>query len=328
MIAFVVLGVVMTLLAIAFIVHPLLRAPAATPPARIAAVVAALLVLLTGVGMYLRYGNHGWRASAASAPVSPTLTRLLEDTERNPQDLSAWIELARNYEQMQQFPLALRAWQRANEAAEGKNAEALAGIGESIMATGDAANADRAGEYFERALAIDSKSPKALFFSGLNAFQRGDLKLARERFAGMLALNPPEGVRAALEKQIASIDEQLKPVAADSGTAIKLHIGLDPALRQRATGATALFVFVRGAAAGPPMAVRRMVANLPVEVVLSATDSMIATNKLQPGQHVQVVARLSKSGMPLPASGDLYGEISYVAGKEPQRELLIDKIQP
>jgi hypothetical protein len=40
------------------------------------------------------------------------------------------------------------------------------------------------------------------------------------------------------------------------------------------------------------------------------------------------VARLSKSGAPLPASGDLYGEISYVAGKEPQRELIINKIQP
>jgi cytochrome c-type biogenesis protein CcmH len=328
MISFVILGVLMALLAIAFIVHPLLRGQAEAAPARQAALVAAILVLATGVGMYLKYGNHGWRASAASAPVSPALSRLLGDTERNPQDLSGWIELARTYEQIQQFPLALRAWQRADEVAEGKNAEALAGIGETLLMIGDASNSDRASTYFERALAIDSKLPKALFFSGLNAYQKGDMKLARERFAGMLALNPPEGVRAALEKQIASIDDSLKPVAADSATAIKLHIALDPALRPRANGATALFVFVRGAAGGPPLAVRRMVANLPVEIVLSATDSMIATNKLQAGQHVQVVARLSKAGTPLPASGDLYGEISYVAGKEPQRELIIDKIQP
>jgi len=305
-----------------------LRVRAEPAPARLAALIAGILVLATGAGLYLRYGNEGWRASAASAPVSPTLTRLLDDTERNPQDLSAWTELARNYEQMQQFPLALRAWQRANEVAKGKNAEALAGIGETILMIGDATNADRASDYFERALAIDPRSAKALFFSGLHAYQTGNLKLARDRFAGMLALNPPEGVRAALEKQIAAIDDELKPAAADSSTAIKLHIGLDPALRQRANGATALFVFVRGATGGPPMAVRRMVANLPVEIVLSASDSMIATNKLQPGQHVQVVARLSKSGTPLPASGDLYGEISYLAGKEPQRELLIDKIQP
>jgi cytochrome c-type biogenesis protein CcmH len=327
-ISFVLLALLMAALAIAFIVHPLLRARPALAPARQAALIAAILVLITGAGLYLKYGNHGWRASAASAPVSPTLTRLLNDTERNPQDLSGWVELAQTYEQIQQFPLALRAWQRANEVAQGKNAEALAGIGETILMIGDASNSDRASEYFERALAIDAKSPKALFFSGLNAMQKGDLKLARERFAGMLALNPQEGVRAALEKQIAALDEELKPVAADSGTAIKLHIGLDPALRQNANGATALFVFVRGASAGPPMAVRRMVANLPVEIVLSASDSMIASNKLQSGQHVQVVARLSKSGAPLPASGDLYGEISYVAGKEPQRELIINKIQP
>lgn len=326
--SFLILALLLALLAIAFIVAPLLRARSGLPPAPLAALIAALLVLLSGAGLYLKYGDRGWQASAASSPVSPTLTRLLQDTERNPQDLSAWIELARNYEQIQQFPLALRAWQRANEVAQGKNAEALAGIGESIMAIGDASNADRAGDYFERALALDARLPKALFFSGLNAMQKGDLKLARERFAGMLALNPPEGVRAALEKQIAALDEQLKPVAADSGTAIKLHIALDPALRQSANGATALFVFVRGAASGPPMAVRRMVANLPVEIVLSASDSMIASNRLQPGQHVQVVARLSKSGAPLPASGDLYGEIAYVAGKEPQRELIISKVQP
>jgi cytochrome c-type biogenesis protein CcmH len=328
MISFVILGALMALLAIAFIVQPLLGVRTEVAPARLTALIAGVLVLAAGAGLYLKYGNQGWRASAASTPVSPTLTRLLDDTERNPQDLSGWVELARNYEQIQQFPLALRAWQRANEVAQGKNAEALAGIGECIMATGDASNADRAGDYFERALALDAKLPKALFFSGLNAFQRGDMQLARDRFAAMVALNPPEGVRAALEKQIAAIDEQLKPAAADSATAIKLHIGLDPALRQSANGTTALFVFVRGGAAGPPMAVRRMVANLPVEIVLSASDSMIASNKLQPGQHVQVVARLSKSGAPLPASGDLYGEISYVAGKEPQRQLIINKIQP
>jgi cytochrome c-type biogenesis protein CcmH len=328
MIAFVALGSLMGLLAIAFIVLPLLRARIELAPARLAALIAGILVLLTGAGLYLRYGNHGWRASAASAPISPALTRLLNQTERNPEDLSGWIELAQTYEQMQQFPLALRAWQRANEVAQGKNADALAGIGETILMIGDGSNSDRASDYFERALAIDAKSPKALFFSGLNAMQKGDLKLARERFSGMLALNPPEAVRAALEKQIAALDEQLKPAAADSGTAIKVHIALDPALRQSANGATALFVFVRGASAGAPMAVRRMVANLPVEIVLSASDSMIAGNKLQPGQKVQVVARLSKSGAPLAASGDLFGEISYVAGKEPQRELIINKTQP
>lgn len=328
MISFVLLGGLMALLAVGFIVRPLLSTSAPALPARGAAVVAALLVLAIAAGLYLRYGNQGWRASAASAPVSPTLSRLLADTERNPQDLAGWVELAQNYEQIRQFPLALRAWQRANEVAQGHNADALAGIGETILMIGDPSNADRASDYFERALAIDPKSAKALFFSGLYAMQKGDLPRARERFAGMLALNPPEGVRAALAKQIAAIDEQLKPAVADSSTAIKLHIALDPALRQSANGVTALFVFVRGTANGAPVAVRRLTANLPIELVLSASDSMIESNKLQPGQHVQVVARLSKAGTPLPASGDLYGEISYIAGKDPQRELLISKIQP
>jgi len=43
---------------------------------------------------------------------------------------------------------------------------------------------------------------------------------------------------------------------------------------------------------------------------------------------VSVIARISASGSPLPASGDLYGQIDYVAGKSGPRALQIDRLSP
>jgi hypothetical protein len=55
---------------------------------------------------------------------------------------------------------------------------------------------------------------------------------------------------------------------------------------------------------------------------------MIASRSVQPGQKVTVVARISASGNPLPQSGDLYGQIDYVAGKTGPRSIEIDKLTP
>ena len=89
-----------------------------------------------------------------------------------------------------------------------------------------------------------------------------------------------------------------------------------------------LFVFVRAPNGGPPLAAKRSAASLPQDVDLSAADAMIAGRGVQPGQSVSVVARISASGSPLTRSGDLYGQIDYVAGKSGQRALEIDRLSP
>ena len=43
---------------------------------------------------------------------------------------------------------------------------------------------------------------------------------------------------------------------------------------------------------------------------------------------VSVVARISAPASPLQQSGDLYGEIRYVAGKSGAQALQIDKLNP
>jgi cytochrome c-type biogenesis protein CcmH len=232
--------------------------------------------------------------------------------------------------------MAQRSFGRANRLAPGGNAAALAGIAETMLLSGDSEQVAKAPEYLERALQLDPHSPKALFYGALSAYQQGHLEVARDRFSAMLALSPPEGVRAALQRQIEEIDRQMgnpppaaaAAPAADAATVIHLHVTLAPGLRAKVPADASLFVFVRSPDGGAPLAVKRSVLRLPQDVELSAADAMIAGHGVRPGQSVAVVARISASGNPLPQSGDLYGEISTVAGQSGSRALQIDRLSP
>jgi cytochrome c-type biogenesis protein CcmH len=138
---------------------------------------------------------------------------------------------------------------------------------------------------------------------------------------------PPANVRADLQQQISALDAQLHPPV-DAATAIRLHVSLSPQLSAHVPANASLFVFVRAADGGAPLAVHRSTVSLPQDLVLSADDAMIAKRAVKPGQKVTVVARISTSGNPLPQKGDLYGQIEYVAGKTGPRALEIDKLSP
>lgn len=325
---------VLALIAILFVALPLLRVRTARPPAAIAAGVTALALIALSALTYRWLGDPAAiRLSEANArTAADSIAQLARHVEHEPQDFEGWIKLAEAYEQNDRFPLALNAYQRADTLAGGQSPVALAGMGESLLAIqGSAQGPDvqRAAQYFDRALALDPKSPKALFYSAMLAEQHGQLELARQRFTTMLDIKPapPASVLAALRQQITAIDAQLHPPV-DAATAIRLHVSLDPKLAKQVPANASLFVFVQAADGGAPLAVHRSSASLPQDVVLSADDAMIAKRAVKPGQKVTVVARISPSGNPLPQKGDLYGQIEYVAGKTGPRPLEIDKLSP
>jgi hypothetical protein len=94
------------------------------------------------------------------------------------------------------------------------------GLAEALAVQDQNALVGQAGELLERALQIDPRSDRALFYGGAAALRRGELPLARQRFATLLELNPPEQIRPLLQEQITAIDRQLGnpptgPVAAN-----------------------------------------------------------------------------------------------------------------
>jgi cytochrome c-type biogenesis protein CcmH len=322
---FVIAALLLALLAALFVAWPLLRRRAGAPAAPIAAALVGLLLVFASALLYLTLGNRGWIGAAPANDPGANIAALALHLEADPSDQSGWMSLGAAYTEFGQFALALRAYERANRLSPGGNADALAGMGEALLLSGDEARAAQAAEFIERALQLDGNTPKALFYGAIIAYRQGRLDVARARFVAMLALSPPDNVRAALQKEIADIDAKQHP-RVDAATAVHLHLQLAPALAARVPANASLFVFVRAPNGGPPLAAKRIDATLPQDVELSAADSMIAGRGLTPGQNVSVVARISASGSPQGSSGDLFGQIDYVAGKSGTRALEIDQV--
>ena len=344
MITFVLLAAVLTVAGVAVIAVPLLKKkPVEYSPAPWAALIATGILAVGSTVLYIRLTNWSWQTKVAEDSPQTMVARLARKLEKDPQNLDGWLLLGRSYTQLQEFQLAVRAYQRADRLAGGKNAEALLGQAEAL-ARGDENELDRrAGRLIEQALALDPSSGKALFYGAAVAMRRGELPLARERFTKLLALDPPDNIKPLLQKQIDSIDQQLAggapgpgpagqpPVAAatDPAAKVRINVTLAPTLAQSAAGSSPLFVFVRDPQRpGPPLAVKRLDSHFPQTVELTASDSMMPGRAIAAGEKVQVVARIARSGNPVGASGDPFGESAYLVGRDGLINIVIDHITP
>lgn len=334
MIAFTVTAVLLALCAMLFVAWPLLRAPGTGQGAqRLSALIAALLVAITAAALYPLLSRGAWRpAPVATAGQEEGIESLIRATQLHPDDVPAWLELGRGYLRANLWALARRSFRRADTLSGGRNATALAGLAQTIMFENNGVENDAAIGLFERALQIDPHSPQALFYTAVALMHQGALEPSRQRFAALLALNPPPAVSDVIRRQIAALDAEIAASAvtakANVATAIHLQITLAPALQGRVPAGAPLFVFVRSPQGGPPLAVKRLQASFPQRIELSAADSVIAGNTISKGQRVQIVARISATGAPTAGAGDLSGEITAVAGEPKEREVTIDKAAP
>lgn len=311
---------------------PLLRPrPGGTaPPLRNTGLIAIALLVAAGAALYPLLSNYSWQGAErrAQAEVHAGVPELLQATREHPEDLQAWLRLGAAYTGLQQWSLARPAFEQANALAQGRNAAALSGLAQVIVLSGDGAVNPAAMKLFEQALTIDVASPQALFYTGVGYLQTGQSRLARERFAAMLALNPPEAVQAVLQKQIEALDTELADAQTASASSINLQVSLAPALAVQVQAGATLFVFVPSPGGGPPLAVKRLGGSLPQQVTLSGADAMIAGHGIKAGDNVKVVARLSRGSAPIASPGDPYGEVQARAGAPGTLALVIDKITP
>ena len=305
----------------------------------IAASAAILLVLVAGL-LYWRLGN--WRAGiegvqeASVASVEQMVAQLAHRLQtRDPNDLKGWSMLGHAYLLMGRYADAETAYAHARSLSGGKDADILASYGEAVALADPHAFMRRAMPVFEEALQLDPRNPRALWFGGLGALERGDKTLAVSRWRALLAQDPPPDYRAIIEKSIVAAGGTLvraPQAAAASGTnVIHLQITLDARLRSRVSPDDTLFVFAEasGQKNGPPLAVRRyQVRDLPLDITLSDANSMLPGRGLAGVSRATIVARISKSGAPAAKPGDLYGQTSWQADNTGTIHIVIAKVMP
>ena len=322
MITFTILATVLALASAAWIARPLWQQGGG----RVAAGITVVLIGGAAAALYLYSSQWTWpEQSAAADTPAAMVSQLARRLEREPDDVEGWLMLGRSHAALGQLPLAQRAYQRADRLENGRNAEALIGMAEAMVMQADGAVDERAGRLFEQALSIEPDSEKALFFGAVGAQRRGDTPLAIERFEKMLAMDPPPNIRVILQEQIDLLRALPAAAAVAATPRVGVTVSVAPSLASTVVPGATLFVFVRAPGRpGPPLAVKRLPAKLPVEVELTAADSMVPGLSFALNDTVEVSAKISADGSATPKSGEPVGSVQYVVGRDDRKAIVID----
>jgi cytochrome c-type biogenesis protein CcmH len=319
------------------LLRPLVRRRAdGQPISGVTALMLAIVLLGGGALLYSAFSNFTWQAEAGPADTPAAMTaRLAKRLAKEPGSVDDWLKLGRSYAVLEQFPLAIRAFQRADQQAGGRNAEAVLGIAEILVAQNVEELRGRGGRLAERALELDPASRKALFYAAFAALGRGEPVVARARINQLLASEESPEIRALLQRGLQSAD-QLEAAAGQQGSApaadaarISVHVTVAPALAAKLPAGATLFVLARDPKQpGPPFAVKRLPASFPLDVELSAADAMLESRRITAGQQLEVVARVALGGTPTASSGDPFGQVGYHVGKDGRLNVVIDRLTP
>jgi cytochrome c-type biogenesis protein CcmH len=322
-------------------------------------VVAALALPVAALGLYAHWNNYDWTGEASLAASGNDALHAMDDAVQtlrdrlaaNPNDAEGWQLLGRTYMTTQNFSGAANSFSHAIQVLGPEAPTTLrADYAEALVFTQEDALQGGSKEVFEAVIEEDPDNPKALWYLGLAAAERGDMAVARARWEPLLELDPPEQVvriineRLGMEPAAAGASQVAAVAAAPAAEAasepapvpeappppegaIQLQISVDPGLETRMRADAPLFIFARSGAGGPPLAVvRQRAADLPLVVNLSDENTMIEGTSLADHSQLTLVARVSLAGGPGAQPGDLFGEVLYDRNNGQTTQIRIDQV--
>ena len=310
-------------------------APAAThPPRLLGAIVAAVAIPALAIALYLTLGDPqsmhrspqtlAQQQMAGMHSIEQMVQQLRDKLQREPDNIEGWLLLARSYMTQKHYSEAVAAYARAYEL-KPNDAQLMADYAEAMALANDSRLEGQPTDLAARALKLEPDNPKALWLSGMAAMQRGEREVAVAHLQRLQKLLPPgsEGaqlVRSFLEQAIGNTAPQpsspapSSAVATTGSTKLEVKVALDPALAARAAPQDTVFIYAQ-ASQGPrmPLAiVRQQVQALPATVILDDSMAMTPAMKLSKFDKVVIGARVSKSGIATPQSGDLEGRSGII----------------
>jgi cytochrome c-type biogenesis protein CcmH len=342
---FIVICALLTALAIALLVWPLLRpgaiADAEPQRANIAATIVAAGLPLVAFAGYFWASSWPWDAAqqAAQPGTAPDIQQMVERLQarlaEQPDDLEGWKMLGRSATVLGNYSVARDAFSQAYTRSKGQDPEAVVGYAESLVLNDEREIDGQAAELFEKAVTMAPGNARALWYGGIVAYRRGELELAQQRWVELQNHDLPPDLRQMVAERLSELERQPNApaappaVTAPASAAANISIRLAPALASKVPPQATLFVIARRGEGGPPLAVvRRPVGGWPVAITMSDADAMLPGTSLAAAGPVRLIARISRSGQPTATSGDPYGEVSYDFAKTDPVNLTINQIVP
>ncbi|QVM89892.1 c-type cytochrome biogenesis protein CcmI [Pseudomonas entomophila] len=268
---------------------------------------ASVLVPVMALGLYLHFGAADkveLTQEFASAPQSmqEMTARLERAVKAQPDSAEGLYFLGRAYMADQRPADAAKAFERA-VALAGRQPELLGQWAQALYFAADKQWNAQLLALTDEALKADPREVTSLGLRGIAAFEGERYQEAIDFWQRLLAQLPEgDASRAALQGGIDRAADKLKASGGKVAEAarLKVRVELAAALKDKVRPDDTVFIFAR-ASNGPPMplaAKRVTVAQLPIEVELSDADAMMPQMKLSDFAEVQLVARVSRAGVP------------------------------
>lgn len=270
----------------------------------------------------------------SGAQVEEMVQQLADRLKKEPDNIEGWAILARTYYTMRRFPEAAAAYDKLN-ALVPNEPDLLADQADALAMSQGRNLSGRPMELVQQALKVDPNHWKALAMAGTDAFERKDYKAAVVYWERLRDTQPADSpVAQSIANSIAEARQLggLPPVAAAAKTppaaaapqaASKAPaastasdaaivggvVTLSDSMKAKVAPTDTVVIFARAAEGSRmPLALTRMKASdLPARFALDDTMAMSPEMKLSSVPTVIVGARISKSGNPMPSSGDLEG---------------------
>ena len=310
------------------------------PSGRLVLGLVTFLLVFSAAG-YAWLGNRaGLSASPGSAvaanpaePVGPAqieamIDRLAQRLKTTPDDAEGWTMLGRSYSVLGRHAEAVPAYQKVIELRP-KEAQGYADLADALGSNSGNSLDGEPEKLVAKALVLDPDNVKALSLSGTLAFNHGDAAAAARLWEHALRTLEPDSAmarqlqgalaearqRAGLPVQPAAATSSIGAAAGVEGAAIQGRVTLAEKAKALTSPEDTVFIFARPVQGSKaPLAVlRKQVKDLPLDFTLDDSLAMSPAMRLSTASQVQVGARISKSGNPMPQPGDLQGLTAAVA---------------
>ncbi|MEK1910356.1 MAG: c-type cytochrome biogenesis protein CcmI [Pseudomonas chlororaphis] len=274
---------------------------------------AALLVPLLGLGLYLHFGASDkveLTREFAQAPQSmEEMTRRLERAvAAQPDSAEGLYFLGRTYMAQDRPADAAKIFERT-VALAGRQPELLGQWAQAQYFADGKRWSDKVQALTDEALKADPKEVTSLGLLGIAAFEGERYQEAIDYWNRLLAQLPADdnsraalqgGIDRATEKLLASGGKVAQAPAPKAAALLKVRVELAAELKAKVQPGDSVFIFARATSGPPaPLAAKRLtVADLPVTVELGDADAMMPQLKLSNFPEVQLVARISRAGQP------------------------------
>lgn len=250
--------------------------------------------------------------------LATAIKQLEQKLVDNPNDLEGQLLYGRSMMSMQNYPVAVKAYKKANEI-KPDDSSILTELAEAIAFQNNTGSfLGEPASYLQQAISIDPNNQKAMWLQGIVFYESQEFELAENIWTDLLAMVDNPNIQSTITKQINQARAALgKPelsatTVSESTAGYFLVIDASEAIKAIEIPANArLFVYAKEVDGMPmPIAAVPIAApfNWPISVKLTDQQNLNPQRKLSQFEQVEFSAKLSLSGSATPTDDDIFSE--------------------